>query len=184
MTLKRLRKLMLIMMTGTLLALSSCGKEAASSPASDREADRDDEDEDRNEKESKEDKDDEKDSEVVTKADEEAKAAFEAFIEGNESVYFEDYGSSGYYTLQELADYFSVQNRSENMPDGLSEVKWSYIDCGEDGISELALSLNYESWDEYDSPSEEVFVIRNTEDGLKTCLKDRGYYRTDRKSVV
>lgn len=180
---KKIKAILMTLILSSALALSSCGKTAEAPDAStDKE-----EKEDKEDKEDKKDREDDDEKTDTKESDKAAKEAYQAFLDGTGTVFFDesiteknkafsDFTEN--YTIQELADLISIKNHKCSMPDSVSESKWSYIDCGGDGISELALDLVYNSWYEYESPADEIFIIKNTDEGLKICYYGTGYYRT------
>ena len=183
MSYKKIKVLLLTAALACTMGLSSCGK-TSDAPVSEGKEEK----EDKDDKEDKEDKEDKDDKEDAGKADKAAKKAYEAFLKGEQTVYFDDSiinqnstfnRFEGEFTLQELADQVALRNFELSMPDSIWEAKWAYIDCGEDGVSELELELTYESFYESQSPSYEVFIIKNMDNGLKVCNYTTGYYRSN-----
>ncbi len=82
------------------------------------------------------------------------------------------------YSLYEFAQTAEASMKDEYMPDKLVELKWSLIDCGADGVPELALMLTFGKEHEgYFDTSTEYFILKNYEDGLKVVENDSTYYR-------
>lgn len=116
---------------------------------------------------------------TVTDADADAdavKTACEDFINGNEKIYVEyeytevlEEGSS--YTIDEMVDFMNKEIPDNWGPAGMyvMEVGYAYIDCGNDGIPEIALYVDVNNDEYYDLLTE--FYIIKLKDG-KLCVVD------------
>ena len=104
---------------------------------------------------------------------------YEEFMAGDRTVHVDGvYGfPDGNLTLQELIDGHASLASADGMPDAISEGNYAYIDCGNDGEPELALSLSYFIGDGYFAPAIQYLVIRPVSDELYLITNQEEYYR-------
>lgn len=81
------------------------------------------------------------------------------------------------YTLSEIKDKIFENNPSDNQPSGVT-VSYAYIDCGRDGVSELALKISAEDFGMALGASSDYYVIKNVEGQLVICAHCQSLYRT------
>lgn len=171
---KRKTIVVLCMMTITI-AISACGKKnIVDSPVEEVVT------------EVEEDKADE----VVEKLNEadESGLKFEAFIAGDEKVYVDkydfikrsedgDYTYFGDYNCMTIEEFFKQVVEIEKLGSAsfpFEKAEYAYIDCGMDGIPELALKATFaDEWDQL----ERYYVIKEVDNKLELTYMDESYYR-------
>ncbi len=114
--------------------------------------------------------------------EEKARASLIGFLEGDVKA-FTDYSEPDQsFTIKELGEYIcSLTTDTESDSSSVvSDMQYAYIDCGDDGIPEMALDYTITTkYGEYtDMPNTIHFVIANTADGLKAIYYGETYYRT------
>ena len=108
--------------------------------------------------------------------------AYSDFIDGKLKAVANDINmlDDGEYTFDGLADNKAVNLGREYLPDIITEGYFAYIDCGMDGIPELALKLYYTDSNEYASPYTDYTVIKYDGDGkLRVVCSENTYYRSE-----
>lgn len=120
--------------------------------------------------------------------------AYEKFLNNEETLYFDQYNLPGQYnyeadkvenlfqegtpyTLNEVMEVFEQEQRLDDEAFAMGSVKYTYLDCGKDGVSELALL--FADYNVYDMPYNQIFVIKKIEDKLQLCFAYSYGYRTD-----
>lgn len=100
-------------------------------------------------------------------------ASFDHIVE-NENT---SYTLSGLFDAEKerlLGEFVGYETDEE--PEFSASAQYAYIDCGDDGIRELAIHAQYillgsQVFDKY-------YVFKNMKDGLKCCGAKEGYYRS------
>lgn len=131
--------------------------------------------------------------EVAVEEMNEADAAmlkYEAFLAGDEKVYIDKYEFKSRVEDGEPFDYFSdkngyliadffkqvVETENKGYEDFPFDIaSYAYIDCGMDGIPELAMKATFSgAWDQL----ERYYVIKLVDDKLELTYMDESYYRS------
>ena len=110
---------------------------------------------------------------------------YEAFLEGGESLFFHDYREDNLfeefieidngYTLDELLQAVVTYYELEKTP----TVEYAYMDCGNDGVEELAVRFcGTERYSKGDD-STIVFVVKEKGDKLEMCFAYETWARSD-----
>ena len=123
-------------------------------------------------------------------------SAYKSFIDGDEKAYFEAFGSGyqieapaweyeemydalpsdGAYTMKEIAECLSKGTAESYMLEDVTlepTIAYDYIDCGDDGIPELAVLYgNLEPDDNY------ILVVKLIDDKLECIFQQRYGYRS------
>lgn len=128
--------------------------------------------------------------EVLEETDEAdvAMLKYEAFLAGDEKVYVDkydyikrtedgDYNYFGDYSCMTIEEFFKqvvVTERMGTTDFPFVSAQYAYIDCGMDGIKELAMKAVFEDeWDQL----ERYYVIKCVDDKLELTYMDESYYR-------
>ncbi len=86
--------------------------------------------------------------------------------------------SGGDYTLQEILSCVETAFRDWSMPSAPESVEYAMIDCGQDGVPELALQLLFR--DAYGWESARDYLVFKSYDGELQCIKEfNSYYRNE-----
>ncbi len=84
------------------------------------------------------------------------------------------------YNIREMKQSMEKFLDGDYMPDKVCELGYAFIDCGLDGVPELALRFEFISDDtEYPSYSTEYFVLKAYGDELRVIDNEETYYRTE-----
>jgi len=92
--------------------------------------------------------------------------------EGNEFSYYGDYNGmtiSDFFRQIDAAEAYGLEEAK------LNNVSYSIIDCGMDGVSELAIKAEY---DQYGSVVTRLYVVKNINNRLELCYQDYYFERT------
>lgn len=81
-------------------------------------------------------------------------------------------------SFEEMYTEFGNGLTAEGMPGNTMEAYYSFLDCGLDGNSELAVKIVYKDEENYNGPVEEMFIIKYMDDGLCLISVKESYYRT------
>lgn len=118
-----------------------------------------------------------------------AKLKYEAFLAGEEKVYVDkydyvkrtedgDYSYFGDYSCMTIEEFFKQVVDTEKLGSfsfPFESAKYAYIDCGMDGIPELAMEAVFvDEWDQL----ERYYVIKLVDDKLELTYMDASYYRS------
>ncbi len=108
------------------------------------------------------------------------KQRYESFLKGEGKLYFNQYMPSGYEAIQfektkgyTLSELLAVLKGKYTDVDIDMEIDYAYLDCGNDGVEELAIRFNGISV-EGPEISTQVYVIKDIEEKLECCY----YYET------
>lgn len=129
--------------------------------------------------------------EAIGEANETDKAMlkYEAFLAGEEKVYVDkydflkisedgEYSYFGDYSCMTIEEFFKQVIETEKMGSSsfpFESVEYAYIDCGMDGIAELAMKAVFaDEWDQL----ERYYVIKLVDDKLELTYMDESYYRS------
>ena len=111
-----------------------------------------------------------------------AMASLIGFLEGDVKAFTEYSEPDQSFTIKELADYICgvLTDEESETRSYITDMQYAYIDCGNDGIPEMALDYTVTTYyGEYsDMPDTIHFVVANTADGLKAIYYGESYYRT------
>lgn len=126
---------------------------------------------------------------AVQQLNEKSMAAYEAFLNGDEILYFDHFNrtfldssncedidlfeSGGAYTFDEMRAIMTERFQKGNSKADVNFEK-AYIDCGCDGVSELAIYVS--DTGSCDAPINE-FIIKYLEGALQVCYITESYYR-------
>lgn len=114
---------------------------------------------------------------------------YEAFIAGDEKVYVDkydfikrsedgDYTYFGDYNCMTIEEFFKQVVEIEKLGSAsfpFEKAEYAYIDCGMDGIPELALKATFaDEWDQL----ERYYVIKEVDNKLELTYMDESYYRS------
>lgn len=115
-----------------------------------------------------------------------SRAAYEKFLKGELKASFEGVSDrlvpdSGEASLQDMLNHMAlVLGRDSGLPNALAEASYAYIDCGLDGVPELALYLYFEdALYEYASPLTEYVVFKYIDGKVCFLTSAESYYRYD-----
>ncbi len=95
-----------------------------------------------------------------------------------------DYGieglSQGSYYIADMAEAFRAYYSEQFQDYLLGDVYYAFIDCGNDGEPELALSISLiePAGSEFNGPYEQMMVIKRMDDGLHVVAYCYSFYRT------
>lgn len=108
------------------------------------------------------------------------KQRYESFLKGEEPLYFNQYMPNGYEAIQfektkgyTMSDLLTVLKDKYIDVDMDMEINYAYLDCGNDGVEELAIRFNGINV-EGPEISTQVYVIKEIEGKLECCY----YYET------
>lgn len=128
-------------------------------------------------------------------------AAYAGFAKNEVPVYFDKanmeynageklmYEKETPYTLKEMVTNLMEMRQEDSLKAGkLKRISYTDIDCGEDGIPELLLEIDWEAPEEYGTHTE-VFVIKLIDEKLqavycKGCFENESYVSIDDRGVV
>ena len=110
-----------------------------------------------------------------------AKAAYESFLKGDrKTVFFSSADDRREFTVKELGDALCKDLIREGNDVFISDVQYAYIDCGLDGVPELAVDyhVTQQYLDNYPDTAIQHYVIRLAGDELEALWYGETYYRT------
>ena len=181
------KRLLTILLSGALIiSLSACGKKNSSEHI--EEQDVKTVSEDSYEEAAVEEPEEVEEVEEISE-DKIAKAMLESFIDGNEKVYVDkydfikrsedgDYTYFGDYNCMTIEEFFKQVVEIEKLGSAsfpFESASYAYIDCGMDGIPELALKATFaDEWDQL----ERYYVIKEVDNKLELTYMDESYYRS------
>ena len=179
------KKTVILLLLMMLVFTVSCGKEKEETSETDTETLQETGKEDKKKDKKKEENAPKPTEEVIIDEDpfvNESLNAYSDFIDGKLKAVANDINmlDDGEYTFDGLADNKAVNLGREYLPDIITEGYFAYIDCGMDGIPELALKLYYTDSNEYASPYTDYTVIKYDGDGkLRVVCSENTYYRSE-----
>nr|WP_155959567.1 hypothetical protein [[Eubacterium] cellulosolvens] len=131
-----------------------------------------------------------------TEDPEETEAVLQAFIDGEETVGFDNCVFKNEYLTQDLdafralfskgteltlSDFIATLNGFyEGKPYEVKQTRYAFIDCGDDGVPELALEFTYTG--QNDGDPVEYWVAKVIDDKIEMCYTDV-YYNRSRTTV-
>ena len=182
------KRLLTILLSGALIiSLSACGKKNSSEHIEEQDVKTVSEDAYDEASAAKEPEEVEEVEEISE--DKIAKAMLESFIDGNEKVYVDkydfikrsedgDYTYFGDYNCMTIEEFFKQVVEIEKLGSAsfpFEKAEYAYIDCGMDGIPELALKATFaDEWDQL----ERYYVIKEVDNKLELTYMDESYYRS------
>ena len=117
--------------------------------------------------------------EAEPEQEQENKNLYVRFLEGSEPLYFysnqyeyeEEYlfETNRGYTLSEIVDVLRENYGHYEGTPAVKSVAYSYIDCGKDGIKEMAIQFNGMNIYSPDDDSTVVYIIKNRKERLELC---------------
>lgn len=103
-----------------------------------------------------------------------SKEMYESFLAGTEPLYFDKENTP--YTLDEVLDTWLAQANAYGEDYAIGEVKYAYIDCGQDGEPELAFSFEEINVNTGYPEMQQAYIIKVIDDKLQLCFsRDYGY---------
>ncbi len=106
---------------------------------------------------------------------------YQRFLEGSGTASAGESITSFYggaYTLEEIFSHVETAFRDWSMPSALESAEYAMIDCGQDGVPELALQLSFQEPDGWESATD--YLVFKAYDGALQCIKElSSYYRND-----
>jgi len=111
----------------------------------------------------------------------EAKVSFDPYMPySNNSIYEQAlYTKGSEYTLSEVLDIVTAEYFDNFTNEKIKYIDYSYIDCGKDGVKELALRFNGMDIYEPDDGSTLVYIIKYIEGKLSLCYYYETWARSD-----